>query len=373
MYNQKNKKKDGVNRKMKNKKGRSFIKFLAIIGILSVVVGIALTVVNLLNKTNSLEKILISKKLGNVAYGKVPTKGGLYYWNDQNKYIFRGGIRIKKSDGYIPNPYDKTTDIANYVKVPWENNNLACSSSTDSEVYYTSSPCWRIVSITPGESITIVRDQNLSTKQVFDDTYNTASGGANGYNDLLENVPSKGHPEEYRQYSQMYNRLYGPSGYQNSILKKYYYLLEPLDVCLNKVNEYVGINHPRYATSGYVKDTCDVNRKSNTLVVKPLSNQYVRLPYTEEHLNASIDINCTRNDQYPCQNKNFMCNTQAYWSLNGYASNSWSLRIVEATGRANIDNQAINSIGVRPVVNLKSSILITGGTGTATNPYIISP
>ncbi len=381
---------------MENKKGLTLIKFLAIIGILSVLVGITLTIISLVNKnpkTNSLEEILISKKIGSVVYGTVPTKGGLYYWSDQNKYIFRGGITINNSSGtgnldndqYSGDTYNKATDINNYIKVPWENNTFSCESVE--EPYYTPSPCWRIMSINQDGSITIVKDQNLSTSQVFDNTYNTSAivsqdgslpekhdDYGSGYNDLLSNVPTTGHPEEYRQYSQMYYRLYGASGYQNSTLKNYYQLLQPLDVCLNKANEYIGINHYLYAGSDSVKNTCDLTGANldNVKTVKPLQNQYVRLPYTEEYLNASLQSNCTTDYKFQCRGRNFMYNKSNYWSLNGSPVNSYCVRHVNVRGHATTP-YADESYGVRPVVNLKSSILITGGTGTATNPYIISP
>jgi hypothetical protein len=87
-------------------------------------------------------------------------------------------------------------------------------------------------------------------------------------------------------------------------------------------------------------------------------------------LNATLETTCTKDYQYQCRNKNFMYNKAYYWSLNGYASDSWHVRHVDVNGHASSTN-ASSSIGVRPVVNLKSTILISGGTGTVSDPYII--
>ncbi len=313
-----------------------------------------------------LKPILIASKIGDVAYGTPPATGGLYQWG--TKYIYRGGVTITNSSGtgnldndqYASDSYNITTDINNYVKVPWESGG-SCTNN------YSDNPCWRIISVNSDGSITIVRDRSIPTNQAFDNTPNldhTTQPNTYGYNDLLTNA--------YRGNSLMYTRVYGATGYQNTApFKNYYYLLQPIDVCLNKVNNYVGINLSSYGSSTVVKDTCDLAGRTGTFsAVNPLRNQYVRLPYLEEYLNAGLQSNCTTDYQYQCRGRNFMYNKSYYWSLNGYASYSWLVRTVHANGYAS-NNDAMDSRGVRPVVNLKSSIMITGGTGSVSEPYII--
>jgi type IV pilus assembly protein PilA len=310
---------------------------------------------------------------GNVSYGDPGAiTGGLYYWEDQDKYIFRGGISRTGASlttiTYDSDTVSTATEIANFIKVPWENNSVSCNNS------YSDHPCWRIISVNSDGSITIVRDRNVSPNQVFDNTPNLDNAtqpNTYGYNDLLANA--------YRGNSLMYDRLYGPTGYQNTTIKNYYSLLNTLDVCLNKIDTYVGINLSTYAGSTVVKDTCDLTGRTGTFsAVNPLQNQYVRLPYMEEYINASLSSTivdgtgalCAGDYQYQCRNKNFMYNKQNYWSLNGRASYSWPVRFVSVSGYASATD-AYNSLGVRPVVNLKSTILISGGTGTVSDPYII--
>lgn len=308
---------------------------------------------------------------GNVTYGDPGAiAGGLYKWGD--KYIYRGGISRTGASlttaTHDSDTVSTATEIANFIKVPWESNGT-CKSDTA----YSDHPCWRIISVNSDGSITIVRDRNLSGVQAFDNTPNldhATQPNTYGYNDLLANA--------YRGNSMMYDRLYGPTGYQNTTIKNYYSLLNTVDVCLNKVNSYAGVNLATYSSTTAVKDTCDVAGKPNTTAVSSLKNQYVRLPYMEEYLNASLSSTivdgtgalCTADYQYQCRNKNFMYNKATYWSLNGHASNSWNVRIVRVSGYA-YNSNASSSNGVRPVVNLKSTILISGGTGTVSDPYII--
>jgi hypothetical protein len=296
---------------------------------------------------------------------------GLYKWTD--KYIYRGGITKTNANGLATADYltdvDSGSEVNNYIQVPWED------YSTYTDCTSSSNRCYRIISINEDGSITIVRDKNL-VNQRFDNTINTYAQNnysnyttTYGYNDLLDNSYTA-YTSEYRAYSEMYTYLYGSSGYENTTIKPYTSILQPLDVCLNKVNEYASLNRSDYATTTKAKDTCDVTGKPNTTVVSPLQNKYVRLPYIEEYLNVTTESTCTQDYQYQCRNQNYMYNKTYYWSLNGYSSNSWSVRYVNANGYAN-SNHAYGSSGVRPVVLLKSTILISGGSGTQASPYVI--
>jgi hypothetical protein len=87
-------------------------------------------------------------------------------------------------------------------------------------------------------------------------------------------------------------------------------------------------------------------------------------------LNATLETTCTKDYQYQCRNQNFMYNNTNYWSLNGMLTSSMYVRYVGAVGYTS-GNLAYNTFGVRPVVNLKSTILISGGTGSNIDPYVI--
>lgn len=295
---------------------------------------------------------------------------GLY--KNGSKYIYRGGITKTNANGLATPDYatdtDSGSDVNNYVQVPWETYSVGetCTSSTNN--------CYRIMSINDDGSMNIIRDK-VDGNQVFDNVHNTdastyySDSGTNyGYNDLLANTPSSGHPEESRATSLMYTALYGTTGYYNSKIKLYYNMLIEMSVCLNKMNGYINMNDTTHPT--YVSDTCNITGKTNTTTVNSLKDVYIRLPYIEEYLNGSIESTCNTDHQYQCRNKNYLFNKQNYFTLNGYYSSSWLLNAAFANGSTGT-SYAYSSVGIRPVVTLKSTAIISGGTGTASSPYVL--
>ncbi len=70
---------------------------------------------------------------------------------------------------------------------------------------------------------------------------------------------------------------------------------------------------------------------------------------------------------------NYLYTGQDYWTMSpAYATDGWDgIYNVLSTGRFNWS--VVNSVwGVRPVINLKADVTITGGDGTSTNPYIVN-
>ena len=72
-----------------------------------------------------------------------------------------------------------------------------------------------------------------------------------------------------------------------------------------------------------------------------------------------------------------------YWTMNeksresapdfSYSFNAWVVAFRKGEGSIGADNARTDRyLGARPVVFLKSSIQITGGDGTKSNPYIIA-
>lgn len=302
-----------------------------------------------------LANLLKTKSIGNIEYGNPGSTGGLYYWEDLNKYIYRGGSLVT----YVSpdDQFDTTTNIDNYIKVPWENNTGECTENN------TDNPCWRIISVNNDNSITIIRDRNINNEEIHFDNA--------GYGDLLEN-PNRPNNDK----STMYYALYGEAGYQ-STLSSYYHLLQPLNVCLNKVSTYARINHSSYATylnhsnqNEFVVDTCNITNKTNTIAVAPLQNQYVRLIYAEEYLNASLESTCTSIYQTKCRTKNYLYTSQNSWSLN---SSTDYIDYVYAIDYGNIDCLRADwfNLGIRPVVVLKPTTKLISGDGSVENPYVI--
>ena len=62
-------------------------------------------------------------------------------------------------------------------------------------------------------------------------------------------------------------------------------------------------------------------------------------------------------------------NNTAYWTLTPYSTSS--VRYVNSYGSANDYGPAV-TVGARPSMNLKSSVVITGGSGTKSDPFVLS-
>ncbi len=299
---------------------------------------------------------------------------GLYKWGD--KYIYRGGLTRSNVAGLTtPNGYltdtISGTDVANFIKVPWENYAVGetCTLTTNK--------CYRIVGINDDGTIVIIRDRS-SFNQIFDNTHNTAasinysSPGTNyGYNTLLENIPTNGYPGEYRQYSNMYHAVYGSLGYEQTNLAIYKSILKPMDVCINRVSRYVGLNATDYGTTTMVTDSCNIIGKVGTGSIYPLKNKLVRSVYTEEYLNVSTESTCyTDYGHYQCRNRNYMFNNEIIWTMNPSFETTWSVRALFYGGAGHAS--ALESYGFKPVMTLRKNLVISGGNGTAASPYVIA-
>ena len=59
-----------------------------------------------------------------------------------------------------------------------------------------------------------------------------------------------------------------------------------------------------------------------------------------------------------------------YWTLTPY--NSTNIRTVYVDNYANYVVSTTNSVAVKPTINLKSNVVITGGTGTKSDPFVLT-
>ena len=92
---------------------------------------------------------------------------------------------------------------------------------------------------------------------------------------------------------------------------------------------------------------------------------------------ASTDSSCTdstnMNSSADCKNNNWIYNSSYYqWTITPPSDNSTSVWIVSTAGVVYYDAAFWAVPRVRPVLYLKSSIKITGGTGTSSDPYQLS-
>ena len=69
---------------------------------------------------------------------------------------------------------------------------------------------------------------------------------------------------------------------------------------------------------------------------------------------------------------NYLINGQHYWTMSPHYFNDGYAGMFHVHSNGELSNWSVNNtIGVRPVINLKASIQFSGGIGTVTNPYVV--
>ncbi|MCI6932195.1 MAG: hypothetical protein MR765_03555, partial [Tenericutes bacterium] len=73
-------------------------------------------------------------------------------------------------------------------------------------------------------------------------------------------------------------------------------------------------------------------------------------------------MNSKTNNVYNCKNENWLFNSAFQWTLSPVSGNAINVFGVYSDGRVD-DDGAVDTCGVRPVLFLKSDVVIAGGTG----------
>ena len=125
------------------------------------------------------------------------------------------------------------------------------------------------------------------------------------------------------------------------------------------------------------RETNHISNPSDGVSRSNLWEGKIALLYPSDYGYASTDSLCRNsmssqtNNVYNCQNNNWLLNGTYQWTLSPRNINNISLFIFTNKGWvANTD--ASGSSSIRPTLYLKSDIVIVGGTGEKTKPYIIS-
>ena len=99
----------------------------------------------------------------------------------------------------------------------------------------------------------------------------------------------------------------------------------------------------------------------------------VALVYPSDYGYASTDISCRDNisNITYCKTNNWLFNNTYQHTMTSYSDLAYSLFIIYSNGSLN-RSSVYGAFNVRPTLYLKSDIVIVGGTGEKTKPYIIS-
>ena len=199
---------------------------------------------------------------------------------------------------------------------------------------------WRIISINSDGTIKIMRDGDINT------SYNLAWD--------IYNSTNWNRPATLNTYlnSTYYNSL--TSTAQSQIVTATYY-------------------------AGAVTDNNDMQDQisdekgttSNVNVALPTLSEYIRANSNKEQCGTSSLNNSNYNT---CKNSDWMYNfnLRLWWTLSSHSSYSTMVFIVGSTGNVSYDNAGNTINAIRPTVTLSSSVQITGGDGSQSNPFTLS-
>ena len=102
----------------------------------------------------------------------------------------------------------------------------------------------------------------------------------------------------------------------------------------------------------------------------------IALIYPSDYGYASTDQTCRNNmgsltnNVYNCKNENWLFNSSFQWTLSPVSGIAYFVFAVDSSGYVSYTN-ASYTFGVRPVLFLKSDVVIAGGTGIESAPYTI--
>ena len=200
---------------------------------------------------------------------------------------------------------------------------------------------WRIISINSDGTIKIMRDEDINTS----DNLAWDRSNSNNWN----------RPASLNTYlnSTYYNGL--NSTVQSQIVEGTYYT----GAVTNYNNDIQDQISDEKVTTSKVK------------VALPTLSEYIRANSNKEQC-GTFGLN---NDNYSttCKNSDWMYDSStSWWTLSPYSGRSDTVFYVRSNGRVDSNSAHNSDLAVRPAITLSSKVQITGGTGTASDPYILS-
>ena len=200
---------------------------------------------------------------------------------------------------------------------------------------------WRIISINSDGTIKIMRDEDINTS-------NTLAWDTSRSNNWIR-------PASLNTYlnGTYYNSLTTTA--QSQIVEATYYV----GAVTNSNNDMQDQISDEKVTTSKVK------------VALPTLSEYLRAGSNKEQC-GTFSLN---NDNYSttCKNSNWMFYPSNYWwTLSPLSGHSRAVFRVHDDGKVDTEGAISTSNAVRPAITLSSEVQITGGTGTASDPYILS-
>ncbi len=125
----------------------------------------------------------------------------------------------------------------------------------------------------------------------------------------------------------------------------------PKNLCVGKYNE---------------NDAFDVNKEC--AIIK--ENEKIGLLTATDYQNASLDMKCTNLNSKECANYNYLAENDniSTWIINIYEGNTYGVFYLDKTISR---SDSSNYLFINPVIYITSNSIISKGSGTINNPFIV--
>lgn len=201
---------------------------------------------------------------------------------------------------------------------------------------------WRIVKVNGDKTITLILNKTKGSNYPFDDRYNNTLGYTSGVNNYSSSRIKE-------QLDQIYKTTEKDDEYYMLSLKDKAHLTK-FDMCVGKMKP---------------NDTIH----DNSIECSETISSNIGLLTVSDYMNASIDPSCNTPSSAACQNYNYLADGNSYWLGTSNSENdSTAYRVVGGVVKASITSEYLR---IRPVITMDANTLISKGTGTEEDPYII--
>lgn len=115
----------------------------------------------------------------------------------------------------------------------------------------------------------------------------------------------------------------------------------------------------------------ETNNTSEVECADKIDNQMIGLLTASDYMNASTDANCTTTTSKSCQNYNYLkVKDSNYWLITATNENTAIVYYINNEGYVAESNASSLSM-IRPTIMLNNNVMIKGGKGTESNPFIL--
>lgn len=204
---------------------------------------------------------------------------------------------------------------------------------------------WRIVKIASNNDIVLISDTYYSIFLPWDNRYNTNSKYNSGINNYATSRIKESLESLYLQDTT--NKKVAPILSNNDKSK-----LVAFNQCVGKRKK-------------------EETEKNNSIeCASTYDNVYIGLLTVSDYMLASADENCKTSIDPVCQNYNYLNIKQDYWLATATEESTDTVYYVSKSGTIKTGISS-NYAGVRPVIHLNGSTMVSGGSGTKSDPYLI--